>query len=210
LFKSVIYGLGVRAERQDRIFNWDEINYSDYLKLNTNTFMYGVDWGKVDKFGIIEIKYLDNCLYCHELNYDSEDEWKNKLSITERQVIKKENEGFVTWLFTKLNVLKDKMVICDNNRPLKILALRDAGWNNAMAVKKYPGSIIDGVDLLENLQVYYTHTSTNIKYEQENYSRSKDTNGKVLDEPVDADNHTIDPIRYVALYLQSIGVIKIV
>jgi len=210
IVKWDIYGLGVKAERPDRIFNWEEINYSDYLKLNTNTFLYGVDWGKVDKFGIVEIKYLDSSLYCHELNYDSEDEWKNKLSITERQAIRQANEGFVTWLFTKLGVKKDKFQICDNNRPLKVLALRDAGWNNAVAVKKWPGSVIDGVDLLENLKVYYTHTSKNIKYEQENYSRSKDSNGKVLDKPMDADNHLIDPIRYVALYLQQIGVIKII
>ena len=144
------------------------------------------------------------------MNYDSEDEWEKKLSVTERNAIKKENEGFITWLFTKLNVDKKKDIICDSNRPLKIAALRANKWERAVAIRKQHGSIVDGVDLLQNLRVFYTHTSENIKYEQENYSRSKDSNGKVLDEPIDADNHLIDPIRYVALYLQQIGVIKII
>jgi PBSX family phage terminase large subunit len=210
IVKWDIYGRGLKAEKPDRIFNWEEIMYHDYLNLNTNSFLYGVDWGKVDKFGIVEVKYYDNCLYVHELNYDSEDEWEKKLSVTERNAIKKENEGFITWLFTKLNVDKKKDIICDSNRPLKIAALRANKWERAVAIRKQHGSIVDGVDLLQNLRVFYTHTSENIKYEQENYSRSKDSNGKVLDEPIDADNHLIDPIRYVALYLQQIGVIKII
>ena len=210
IVKWDIYGLGLKAERPDRIFNWQEINYSDYLTLNTNTFMYGVDWGKVDKFGIVEAKYIDGCLYVHELNYDSEDEWKNKLTPIERDAIKKQNEGLVTWLFKRLNIQKERIIVCDSNRPLKIDALRKTGYRQSVAISKKPNSIIDGVDLLDNLQVFYTHTSKNIKYEQENYSRSKDTNGKVLDDPIDEYNHLIDPIRYIALFLQQQGVIKIV
>lgn len=211
IVKWDIYGLGIKAERPDRIFHWEEINYSDFLNLNTNTHLYGVDWGKTHKFGIVEVKYKDRCLYCHELNYDSENDLKKKLTPQERVLISNSEEGFVTWLFSRLNVKKDKVVVCDTNRPLKINALRKGGgYLKATPAPKLHGSIIDGIDLLDNLQVFYTHTSKNIKYEQENYSRDKDSNGKILEDPIDADNHLIDPIRYVALYLQKKGVIKIV
>jgi hypothetical protein len=205
-----IYGLGVKAEVPERIFNWSEIDYFEYLRLETNTLLYGVDWGKVDKFGILEAKYYDGNLYLHELNYDSEDDWKKKITPQERNLIKDRNEGFVTWLFQKLNIPYDRDIVCDNNRPLKILALRDNGWDNAIGIVKKNGSIIDGIDLLDNLNVFFTSTSLNIKYEQENYRRKKDKYGVIQDEPVDADNHLIDPARYVALFLQQEGVINVV
>ena len=104
---------------------------------------------------------------------------------------------------------QDAVIVCDNNRPLKIIALREAGWEYAVAASKPTGSIIDGIDLLNNLEVYYTASSINIKNEQENYSRKVDRYGVVLEEPEDKDNHIAgDPARYVALFLQAEGIIR--
>ena len=63
--------------------------------------------------------------------------------------------------------------------------------------------------LLENLKVFYTASSKNVAYEQENYSRKVDRYGVVLEEPEDKDNHICDSARYVALYLQKEGIIKL-
>lgn len=202
-----IYGLGIKAEKPNRIFHWKEITYSEYLKINTTIYI-GVDWGKVDAFGIVEVKYYDGALYLHELNYDSENKWQDKLTSLERQNMQGKDEGFVTWLFQKLSISVKNDIVCDNNRPLKIIALRNAGWERAIAAEKKPGSILDGIDLLDNLEVFYTDCSENIAYEQENYSRQVDKYGVVLDEPEDKDNHLCDPIRYVALHLQKEGIIR--
>jgi len=203
-----IYGLGIKAERPNRIFHWEPIPYSEYLKVNAKTYI-GIDWGKVDAFGIVEAKYYDGKLFLHELNYDSENKWQDKLTSLERNNIKGSGEeGFVTWLFRKLNISSDDDIICDNNRPLKILALRKAGWERAIAAIKPAGSILDGIDLLDDLEIFYTDCSENIAYEQENYSRVVDKYGVVQDEAEDKDNHLMDPTRYVALHLQKIGVIK--
>lgn len=202
-----IYGLGIKAEKPNRIFHWKRITYSEYLKINVKTYI-GVDWGKVDAFGILEAKYYDGRLYLHELNYDSENKWQDKLTPLERQNIKGQDEGFVTWLFKKLNIDQNNDVVCDNNRPLKILALRKAGWERAIAAIKPAGSILDGIDLLDNLEVFYTDCSENLEYEQENYSRVVDKYGVVQDEAEDKDNHLMDPTRYIALHLQKEGIIK--
>lgn len=202
-----IYGLGVKAERPNRIFKWESISYSEYLKLDVKKYI-GVDWGKVDAFGILEAKYYDGKLYLHELNYDSENKWENKLTPLERQNIKGVDEGFVTWLFKKLGINQNLDIFCDSNRPLKILALRKSGWERAVAALKPAGSILDGIDLLDNLEVYYTDCSENLAYEQENYSRVVDKYGVVQDEAEDANNHLIDPARYIVLWLQKLGVIK--
>jgi len=206
IVKWDIYGLGIKAERPNRIFHWKEITLSEYNKVNAKIYN-GVDWGKVDAFGILEAKYYDGRLYLHELNYDSENKWQDRLTPLERQNIQKDNEGFVTWLFSKLNISKENDIVCDTNRPLKILALRKAGWERAIAAIKPAGSILDGIDLLDNLEVYYTDCSLNLAYEQENYSRIVDKYGIVQDEAEDMNNHLIDPTRYIALHLQRLGII---
>ncbi|MEE4248510.1 MAG: phage terminase large subunit, partial [Kangiellaceae bacterium] len=189
-YKWEVYGLGKKAERPNRIFHFKEIQYRDYLALDVPVF-YGVDWGVVDPMGIIEVKYYDGALYIHELSYASENDLKSKLDITEiAQINSQVEEGFLQWYFKRLGIDPMRPIICDNNRPIKIVALRTAGYNWAVAAEKKPGSIIDGIDLLNNLDVYYTSDSKNLAYEQEMYSRRTDPRtGEVLEEPEDAYNH---------------------
>lgn len=203
-----IYGLGEVGGVEGRIFYWKEINYNDYIKID-RPYLIGVDWGTSDPFAILEAKYYDGSLYVHELNYKSENEWRKRLSATQiQQMIGSNDDGFVTWLFNRLNIAKDVDVICDNNRESKIIALRNAGWDRAVAVRKPKGSIIDGIDLLQNLNVYYTSTSVNIANEQTEYCWRKDRFDVQIEEPEDCNNHQIDAIRYVAMYLRNLGVIR--
>lgn len=206
-FNWSVYGLGLKAERPNRIFHFTEIPDSEYHALKIDT-INGADWGAVDPWGILEAKYTDGCLYLHELNYASENEIRERLTTTELAQINASDEGIVKWKFGKIGIPRSNVIVCDNNRALKILALREAGWEYAIAATKTPGSIIDGIDLLNNLRVFYTASSANLKYEQENYSRKVDRYGIILEEPEDIDNHLMDPARYIALYLQSQGIIR--
>ena len=211
-FNWQVYGLGEKAEKPNRIFNWKPIDFSEYLKIDVPKYI-GVDWGKVDPFGILEAKYLDGKLYLHELNYDSENVIRERLNSTQLSVVKSDDletngeTGIVKVVFSNLNIDKRNPIICDNNRPIKIACLRRMGFD-AYEASKPKGSILDGIDVLDNLEVYYTRESKNLEYEQENYSRKVDRYGIILDEPEDVNNHLIDPARYVAQYLVSKGVIK--
>jgi phage terminase large subunit len=205
-FNWMVYGLGLKAEKPNRIFRWIEIPEHEYRALDAKTYV-GVDWGTVDPWGILEAKYYDGGLYLHELNYLSENQIREKLTPVELEHINAQDEGIVTFMFNKLSISKTSPIVCDSNRLLKIAALRRAGWSAIPAIKP-AGSIIDGIDLLNNLKVYYTHTSANLKYEQENYSRKVDRYGVILEEPEDVDNHLADPSRYLATYLQYLGIIK--
>jgi PBSX family phage terminase large subunit len=205
-----VYGLGLKAEKPNRIFNWKQCTLDKFYEIQSETY-YGVDWGKVDAFGIVAVKYQDGKLYCRELNYLSENEIRSGLSLTERNQINSDDEegGLVQWFFEKLGIDRESIIICDPNRKMKIIALRQIGFDNAISAHKPPGSIKDGIDLLDSLDVYYTEESKNIQYEQENYSRKVDRYGVVLDQALDTDNHLMDPIRYVAQFLQMEGIIKI-
>lgn len=206
-FNWAVYGLGTKAERPNRIFHFTEIPDSVYHNLDATVYT-GVDWGAVDPWGIVDAKYYDGGLYLHERNYASENEVKAKLSPTELMQTRGADEGIVSWMFAKLGIPQNRTTVCDSNRSLKILALRAAGWEYALAAVKGPGSKIDGIDLLNNLKVYYTKSSLSLKYEQENYSRKEDNSGAVLEEPEDLDDHLMDATRYIALFLQAEGIIS--
>lgn len=206
-FNWAVYGLGEKSEKPNRIFFWEKIKNDDYNKLDAQRW-YGIDWGVVDPFGILEAKYYDGALYFHQKNYKSENEIKEGMSIMQIEEINKAEEGLVKWLLRELNIPKDCYLICDNNRPMKILALHDIGYEFSLPAPKPPGSIIDGIDILRDMKCYYTESSLNLEYEQENYERQVDRYGIVMDEPVDKDNHLMDPARYIALYLKLIGILK--
>lgn len=207
-----VYGLGLKAERPNRIFRWNEISLDEYLSLDAPSYYYS-DWGAVDPWAIGEAKYYDGGLYLREKNYESENTIRGRLTVTEREQIGTIDEGIVSWMFNKLGIDKGSTIICDTNRPMKILALRKSGYDYAIGLtKKEAGAskpaIVDGIDLLNNLRVYYTSDSVNIKYEQENYSRAVDRYGIILEEPDDIDNHHMDGARYIATFLQQQGVIR--
>lgn len=211
-FNWCVYGLGMKAERPNRILRFVKISLDEYQRINA-TRIIGNDWGAVHPWGILESKFYDNALYLHELNYLSENEWREKMSAVELAQINTPDEygeknGIVSWLFGKLGISKDLMIICDNNRVSKIRALRTAGWEYAVAALKPPGSVIDGIDLLNDITVYITSCSVNLDYEQENYSRKVDSHGVVQEEPEDLNNHLIDPARYIAMHHQREGAIK--
>lgn len=214
-----VYGKGEKGEREHRIFRWKKCTYTEYINLPF-TEWFGVDWGKVDAWGIVGVKYdnVNNKLYINELNYRSEDDTWKLLSDADKRIIKgqtsefdKENNGIVSWMFQRLNIPKNAMIVCDNNRESKIIQLRNYGWVKAFKASKPAGSIIDGIELLDyKIDVYYTETSKNIEAEQNDYSWKTDKYGNVLEEPEDDNNHTIDPTRYVVSAMQQFGVIKII
>ena len=204
-FNWEVYALGLKSEKPNRIFSWQEISPTQWEELDVKIYT-GCDWGSVDPWGIVDAKYYDGALYLKERNYLSENEWRSRMTPTELAQVAGSDEGLVTWMFKRLGVPFDRDVICDNNRNTKIRALRESGWDYAIPAYKKPGSILDGVDVLQNLRVYFTSDSLNLKYEQENYSR-KVVQGIILEEPEEGNDHLIDPTRYIALYLQMIGVI---
>lgn len=202
-----VYGLGLKAERPNRIYHWRECTSFDYDSIDAPEYV-GCDWGAVDPWAIVKVKYYDGCLYIREMNYKSENEIKASLPPIQLEQIVSNEEGVVKWKFGQLGIDVDSVIICDNNRPQKIRALRSIGYEYSVAAVK--GRITDGIDVLNGIVVYYTSDSKNIRYEQENYSRKVDRYGIVGDEPEDRDNHLMDAIRYVAEYLRSNGIIRVV
>ncbi len=202
-----VYGLGQVGQVEGRIYNWKSIPYAEFLNLNKESY-FGVDWGTVDPFAIVEAKYHDGNLYIHEHNYASENEIRRSLSSMDLHSINGADEdGLVSWLFQKLNIPKKKIIVCDNNRPNKIVSLRRVGYESAVAVGG-KSKLLDRIQMLQGLNIYFTDTSKNIELEQEIYCYQKDKFRVVQEEPIDQDNHTIDAVAYVVQKMFDFGVIK--
>jgi phage terminase large subunit len=158
----------------------------------------GVDWGKVDPFAVVGVKYHDGKLYVHEYNYDSENIILQRIG---NQIKNNDNEPIVNYVFQKANIPKDRKIITDSNYKSKVKALWDGGWTNAQGVKNKL-KIIERIAMLQELDVYYTETSSNIEMEQYNSCWSKDRAGNTIEVREDINNHTLDAIEYIVVYMK--------
>ncbi|MGL5957825.1 MAG: terminase large subunit, partial [Phocaeicola sp.] len=59
-------------------------------------------------------------------------------------------------------------------------------------------SVNFGIDVLQQEPFLVTKRSTNLINELRKYMWAKDRDGKTLNVPIDAFNHCIDPMRYLA------------
>lgn len=211
----LVFGLGLQAERPQRIFKWSAIDYTEFLNLKVDyagsmpLHWYGVDWGVNDPFAIVEAKYSKGVLYVNELNYLSENKLNEKFSEADKLEMTKYG-GLIPYMFKRLGVIKNAPIICDSNYKEKVEALQAYGYINARKIEKPPGSIFDGVTLLQKIKVVYTSHSKNLEREQNLYSWSSDRMGVIVDKPIDEENHLIDTIRYIALKMRDEGILKIV
>jgi phage terminase large subunit len=202
-----VYGLGEIGQVEGRIFNWSKIPTETYTSLNKQEVI-GNDWGKVDPWGVAGLKYHDGTLYVDEKNYKSENEIERELSQQQLHTIRGyDEEGLVAWKFKSFGIKHNQHISCDNNRPTKILSLRRAGWEYAVAVGAKM-DLINRIGLLSSLNICYTDRSTNIEFEQETYAYDKDSNGVLLETPIDQDNHLIDGIAYGVSLMFKLGIIK--
>lgn len=205
--KWQVYGLGIPGQVEGRIYNWTKIPYEKYLSIQKEEYI-GNDWGKVDPWGVVGLKYHDGDLYVDEKNYESENEIERNLSQQQLHTIRGyDEEGLVSWKFKSFGIAYNQVISCDNNRPTKILSLRNAGWEYAVAVGAKM-DLINRIGLLSGLNIFYTDRSKNIEFEQETYAYDKDKNGVQLETPIDQDNHLIDAIAYGVSQMFKDGIIK--
>lgn len=173
-----IYGLGERGMSEATIFkNWeltDEEKPQGYE-------CYGLDFGFNDPNALVEVVLVD-CeepyIWVNELIYEP------KLTTPDLVEIMKEKD-----------LKGSKLIYGDNSRPETIQEIYNQGFNIKPCLKG-KGSIKAGIDWIKRYKVKITKQSTNILKEIKSYKWKVDKDERVLDEPVDLNNHSIDAIRY--------------
>lgn len=170
-----VFGLGQRGLPTKMVFSHQQ-KYST-LPEGSKLLGFGIDWGYSDASTLIQVHKNGESIYCQELLY--------LRNVTIPDFIYKIKD-------LGINLKED--FICDSANPQAIEELRRQGIN-AKPVKK--NSILHGIDLIKRSNFFIHESSTNLETELLSYVWKTDKNGNNLDEPVDASNHLIDPLRYV-------------
>lgn len=176
-----VYGLGLQGKLEGIIFSYQEYDELPDIDLYT---LFVIDWGGNDPtfLGEINIDKKLNNLYIKEHIYQPQ--------ILNYKLIEKIEE---------LNP-NGREVICDSSRKDKIFELQYAGIF-AVGATKGEGSIIDGIEKMQEFTIFIHKDSENAKKEFDTYKWAEDKiTGKSLNIPEDKNNHVIDAVRYGVRY----------
>ena len=177
-----IYGLGQIGTGGTRIWtHWREeqgVNWP-YDKGET---VYGLDFGFNNPSALVEVTFHDNTLYWRELLYKS--------GLTNADLINR---------LKAIPELRGKQIIADSAEPQRIEEIKRAGFRIAPAFK----IVKDTVDFVKSKPLRVHAESANILREIKRYSWKTDKEGRLLDEVVKFDDHTLDAGRYASFYFNK-------
>lgn len=176
-FKHIIEGGWLDAAEGVIFSNW---RYGEFDE--TLPFGYGQDFGYFPDPDVVVRVAVDN----------------KRKKIYVKKVLKMHSAGVDDLaLNVNMNVVKGKVVYADSSEKRLIQDLKIRGVSGIVGVKKWAGSVLDGIKLLQGYEIIVSPCSTDIGSELNNYV----WNDKKSGVPVDAYNHFIDAIRY---YVQSV------
>jgi len=167
-----VYGLGERGVAQTTIYtHWQ---YCDELPKERDETIFGLDFGYNNQTALIEIATKDQEVFTDERLYER----------------KMTNTDLIAWMEAN-QIPKDKPIYADHAEPQRIEEIKQAGYHILPADK----SVEDGIDTLKRRRWFITKSSVNLLKEARSY-RWKEKDGIILDEPVKANDHGMDAIRY--------------
>ena len=175
-----IYALGQFAGGMDLVYQYIPID--DIPVSSAKLVGLGMDYGFTnDPTTLVEVWKDNDSVYLNELLYER--------NLTNQDIADKLSEYGVDRYIE---------IIADSAEPKSIEEIRRMGFNIKPA-QKGPDSILNGIDILKRKSIHVTKQSINLIKELNNYKWIVDKNGNKLNKPVDAFNHALDAVRYVAL-----------
>ncbi len=170
-----VYGMGLLGEVETRIYKgWriiDEVPFEARLE------KYGMDFGYTnDPTAIIAIYYHDGGYVLDEIAYQTGLSNRNIADIIKEQDIK------VT-------------TVADAAEPKSIDEIRLHGVQ-ILPAKKGAGSVLQGIQYVQQQKISVTKRSINIIKEYRNYVWVTDKDGVIINEPLGINDHAMDGTRY--------------
>jgi phage terminase large subunit len=176
-----VYGLGERGASEATIFkNFELTNRYDDIEAKE---VCGLDFGYNDPVALVAIKKIDKEvpeIYVKELLY--------KTHMTSSEIVDAIKENVKN---------KSIEIIGDSARPEIIEDIRRAGIN-IKSSEKGKNSVKDSIDYLKKNKIFIDKSSLNLIKEMRMYKWRVQPDGRILDDPVDLNNHAIDALRYAA------------
>lgn len=171
-----VYGLGQLGQTEGKIYkDWQII---DELPHEARLERRGLDFGYTnDPTAIIDLYKYNGGVIFDEITYQK--------GLSNKQI-----SDII------LN-LEQILVIGDSSEPKSIDEIAAYGIN-IMGATKGPGSVNQGIQLLQEMRVSVTKRSLNLIKEYRNYLWDKDKEGKISNVPEGGLDHALDAARYAA------------
>ena len=168
-----VYGLGLQAIIEGLIF--ENIEYVDEIPHWAKKRGYvGIDYGYThDPTAACEVWIYGDEIWIDEIFYNTE-----MLSSDIIRGLKEHRE----------RCMRNFKIISESADPRLIDEIYNAGLD-IHAVQKYPGSVMAGIQKMQEFKIKITKRSSNAIKEFKNYTYRQDKEGRWLNEPVDAFNH---------------------
>lgn len=169
-----VYGLGQLGQAEGRIYrDWaliDDIPHEAKLE------RYGLDFGySNDPSALIGVYRYNGGLILDEVLYQK--------GLSNKQIA------------DALLNLERALVIADSAEPKSIDELRSYSLS-VLPSKKGPGSVLQGIQFVQEQKISVTKRSLNILKEYRNYLWMTDKDGKIINEPEHEYSHSMDAVRY--------------
>lgn len=169
-----VYGEGLLGEVEGKIYKeWQII---DELPHEAKLIRRGLDFGySNDPSALVDIYKYNGAYILDEIAYQKE------LSNKQIADIILNCEKVTTY--------------ADSSEPKSIDEIRSYGITILPAAKG-PGSVLQGIQYVQDLKVFITKRSVNIIREYRNYLWRTDREGRIINEPEHQFSHSMDAIRY--------------
>lgn len=173
-----VYGLGLQATYSKRQIysNWQFIPETEMPEFDDP--IIGLDFGySNDPTAAVLVQKVNDKLYIKELLYQT--------GMT--------NNEIAEWL--KAHNYDQVLTYADSAEPKSIEEIKRLGCWIKPAVKGQ-GSIMAGISLIKEFDIYATNDSNNLQKEYHNYYWEELKDGTIINKPVDKMNHLQDALRY--------------
>ena len=169
-----VYGLGELGEAEGRIFkDWQMV---DDVPHEARLERYGLDFGySNDPTAIVAIYRYNGGFILDEITYQK--------GLTNKQIA------------DILNNQPKTLVIADSAEPKSIDEIASYGIN-IQPSQKGQGSVLQGIQYVQDQRISVTKRSLNLLKEYRNYLWITDKDGKIINEPSPIFNHALDSVRY--------------
>lgn len=171
-----VYGLGQLGEAEGKIYkDWqfiDEIPHEARLERR------GLDFGySNDPSSVVAIYYYNGGYILDEQAY--------RKGLSNKQIA------------DVINNLErpETLVVADSAEPKSIDELRLYGVN-VLPAQKGPGSLLQGIQYVQDQKISVTKRSVNLIKEYRNYLWQTDKEGKIINVPEGGFDHALDAVRY--------------
>lgn len=180
-----VYGLGLQATFSKRQIysNWEFIPEAEMPEFDDP--IIGLDFGySNDPTAAVLVQKVNDKLYVKELLYQT--------GMT--------NNEIAEWL--KAQGYDQVLVYADSAEPKSIEEIKRLGCWIKPAIKGQ-GSIMAGISLIKEFDIFATNDSKNLQKEYHNYYWEELKDGTIINKPVDKMNHLQDALRYAVYSVYS-------